>query len=356
MLETIWFALWGILWAAYFALDGFDFGIGTLMPFIAKDEAERRAIYKSMGPYWNGNEVWLITAGGVTFAAFPKTYAVMFSSLYSALLLILFALIVRGVAMEFRSNFESSGWKRFWDFGLWIGNFAPGLLFGVAFANLFRGILIDGQGVYQGSLFSLLNVYGLMGGILFVLIFLVHGSIWLTIKSGGDLRKRAGLVAARIWFVLAAMAVIFLAATWFSTKLYDNYLKTPGLAVIPLAAVAALFAIRFFIAKSEWLKAWFSSAIFIIAVTLFGVTGLYPNMLISSINPAFSLTAFNSASSTLTLKIMLGVALVFVPVVIAYQVWVYRFFAKESTPEVAAAGQGAVGAIKARTASGLKAG
>ncbi len=357
MLETIWFALWGILWAAYFALDGFDFGIGTLMPFIAKDEADRRAVYKSMGPYWNGNEVWLITAGGVTFAAFPKTYAVMFSSLYSALLLILFALIVRGVAMEFRSNFASSGWKRFWDYCLWIGNFAPGLLFGVAFANLFRGILIDGQGVYHGSLLSLLNFYGLMGGVLFVLMFLVHGSLWLTIKSEGDLRKRSGLVAARVWTALAAMAVIFLAATWFSTRLYDNYLKMPVLAVIPLAAVAALFTIRVFIAKSEWLKAWFSSAVFIIMVTLFGVTGLYPNMLLSSINPAFSLTAFNSASSPLTLKIMLGVALTFVPVVIAYQVWVYRFFARElvSAPEIPAAGLGVVG-TKAQNESVTKIG
>ena len=163
MLETIWFAIWGILWAVYFVLDGFDLGIGTLMPFIAKDEADRRAFYNSIGPYWNGNEVWLITAGGVTFAAFPKTYAVMFSSLYSALLLILFGLILRGVAMEFRSNFAGERWKKFWDACLWIGNFVPALLFGVAFANLFRGILIDGQGVYQGSLFSLLNSYGLMG-------------------------------------------------------------------------------------------------------------------------------------------------------------------------------------------------
>ena len=200
MLETIWFALWGILWAVYFVLDGFDLGIGTLAPFVAKNEDEKRAVYNSMGPYWNGNEVWLITAGGVTFAAFPKTYAVMFSSLYSALLLILFCLIVRGVAMEFRSRFASGGWKRFWDALLWIGNFGPALLFGVAFANLFRGILIDKAGMYQGTLFSLLNPYGLMGGILFTLIFAVHGSLWLAIKSGGlsgsapdNLRASSGL-------------------------------------------------------------------------------------------------------------------------------------------------------------------
>ena len=328
MLETIWFALWGILWAVYFVLDGFDFGIGTLAPFIAKNEKEKRTVYNSMGPFWNGNEVWLITAGGVTFAAFPKTYAVMFSSLYSALLLILFCLIVRGVAMEFRSKFSSSGWRGFWDALLWIGNFGPALLFGVAFANLFRGILIDQAGVYQGTLFSLLNPYGLAGGIFFVLIFLVHGSLWLAIKSEGDMKQRAGQLAGKLWFALAVIAVVFLIVTYISTGLYDNYLKAPVLFVLPLAAVAALFGIVFFIRQAQWLKAWFSSAVFIVMVTLFGVTGMYPNLLISSIDPAFSLSAFNSSSSPLTLKIMLGVALVFVPIVIAYQIWVYWLFGK----------------------------
>jgi cytochrome d ubiquinol oxidase subunit II len=326
MLETIWFALWGILWAVYFALDGFDLGIGTLAPFIAKNENDRRGIYNSMGPYWNGNEVWLITAGGVTFAAFPKTYAVMFSSLYSALLLILFCLIVRGVAMEFRSKFSSGGWKKFWDLLLWIGNFGPALLFGVAFANLFRGILIDNNGVYQGTLFSLLNPYGLLGGVLFVLIFAVHGALWLALQSGGDLRQRAEKLAGKLWFALAVVAVLFLLATYFATGLYNNYFKAPVLFVIPLAAVGALIGTLIFMLNAQWLKAWSCSAVFIVMVTLFGVTGMYPNLLISSIDPAFSLSAFNSSSSPLTLKIMLVVALIFVPVVIVYQAWVYRFF------------------------------
>ncbi len=326
MLETIWFGLWGILWAVYFMLDGFDFGIGTLAPFIAKDEKDKRAVYNAMGPYWDGNEVWLITAGGVTFAAFPKTYAVMFSSLYSALLLILFCLIVRGVAMEFRFKFSSVKWRKFWDTLLWIGTFGPGLLFGVAFANLFRGILIDNAGVCHGTLLSLLNPYGLMGGILFTLIFTVHGALWIAVKDGGDFGQRAGKLAGKLWFALAAVAVLFLAATYFSTHLYDNYLKSPALFVLPLAAVAGLFGIMLYARQAQWLKAWFSSAIFIVTVTLFGVVGMYPNLLISSMDPKFSLTAFNSSSSPLTLEIMLGVALVFVPIVIAYQVWVYMFF------------------------------
>ncbi len=343
MLETIWFALWGILWAVYFVLDGFDFGIGALSPFIAKNEGEKRAIYNSMGPYWDGNEVWLITAGGVTFAAFPKTYAVMFSSLYSALLLILFCLIVRGVAMEYRFKFISQKWRRFWDALLWTGTFGPGLLFGVAFANLFRGILIDKAGVYHGTLLSLLNPYGLAGGILFTLIFTLHGSLWLAVKSGGDFGERAGRLAGRLWFALAAATVIFLGATYFSTRLYDNYFKAPYLFVIPLAAAGALVFIQVFAKKGEWLKAWFSSSVFIITVTLFGVVGMYPNLLISSLDPAASLTAFNSSSSPLTLEIMLGVALVFVPIVIGYQIWAYRFFGT------------AAGAVGARPPSAVQA-
>ncbi len=336
MLETIWFALWGILWAVYFVLDGFDLGIGTLAPFVAKNEDEKRAVYNSMGPYWNGNEVWLITAGGVTFAAFPKTYAVMFSSLYSALLLILFCLIVRGVAMEFRSKFSSGGWKRFWDALLWIGNFGPALLFGVAFANLFRGILIDKAGIYQGTLFSLLNPYGLMGGILFTLIFAVHGSLWLAIKSEGDLRQRAGQLAGNLWFALAVVAVAFLGATYISTGLYDNYLKAPVLFVIPLAAVAALIGTVLFIRQAQWLKAWFSSAVFIVMVTLFGVVRDVSESAYIQHQSCIQPDAFNSSSSPLTLKIMLGVALIFVPVVIVYQIWVYRLFGKAEAGEAAA--------------------
>ncbi len=166
-------------------LDGFDLGLGTLMPFLAKDDTDRRVIYRAMGPFWDGNEVWLITAGGVTFAAFPTTYAVMFSGLYSALMLILFALILRGVSMVFRGEVDDPRWRRLWDTGLFLGSFLPALLFGVAFANLFKGIPIDAEGIFQGNLLTLLNPYGLAGGLLFVLLFLVHGSLWLAVKTHG---------------------------------------------------------------------------------------------------------------------------------------------------------------------------
>jgi cytochrome bd ubiquinol oxidase subunit II len=333
MLETIWFALWGVLWAVYFMLDGFDLGLGTLAPFIAKGDMDRRVVYNSMGPFWDGNEVWLITAGGVTFAAFPTTYAVMFSALYTPLLLLLFALILRAVAQEFRSKVDDRAWQKLWDVCHFLGSFLPALLLGVAFANIFQGIPIDGEGDFHGNLLTLLNPYGLLGGILFVLLFLVHGALWLAIKAEPPLEDRAGKAAGGIWWVLLIVAVVFLGATWFATNLYANYLTYPVLLLIPLITVLALLAVRLFIAKKAWWKAWFASALTIVGATLFGVTGLYPNLLPSSINSAYSLTIYNSASSPLTLKIMLGVALTFVPIVLLYQIWGYYLFKDKVTQE-----------------------
>jgi cytochrome d ubiquinol oxidase subunit II len=331
VLESIWFFLWGLLWAVYFMTDGFDLGIGTLMPFVAKNEEEKRVMVNAMGPLWDGNEVWLLTAGGVTFAAFPTVYAVMFSSLYSALMLILFALIMRGVAFEFRSKVAGEGWRKLWDTFLFIGSAVPALLFGVAFANIFRGIPIDQNGINQGTLLTLLNPYGLLGGVLFVLLFLTHGSLWLGIRSEGDLQSRATAVTARLWPVLLGVAVLFLIASAFATDLYANYLSYPVLFLVILLTVAGLLGIRFFLAKKAYFKAWFSSALTIVGATFYGVIGLFPNLFPSSIDPAFSLTAHNAASSPLTLKIMLVVVILFVPVVLAYQTWTYFTFRDKVT-------------------------
>lgn len=333
MLETIWFVLWGVLWAVYFMLDGFDLGLGALAPFLAKSNTDKRVVYNSMGPFWDGNEVWLITAGGVTFAAFPTTYAVMFSALYTPLLLLLFGLIVRAVALEFRGKVDNEGWRKLWDTCHFLGSFVPALLLGVAFANIFKGIPIDAEGIFHGTLLTLLNPYGLLGGALFVLLFLVHGALWLAIKAEGNLEDRAGKAAAGLWWIELAVAVVFLVATWFATSLYNNYLTYPVLLVIPLITVVALLAIRAFIAKHAWWKAWFASCLTIVGATLFGVVGLYPNLFPSSLDPAYSLTIFNSASSPLTLKIMLGVALTFVPIVIIYQAWSYYVFGGKVTEE-----------------------
>ena len=204
---------------------------------------------------------------------------------------------------------------------------------GVAFANIFKGIPIDQEGVFHGNLLTLLNPYGLLGGILFVLLFLVHGALWLAIKAEGDLEKRAAKAAAGMWFVLLIVAVAFLVATWFATSLYANYLSYPILLIIPLVTVLALLAIRLFIGQMAFWRAWFASSLTIVGATLFGVIGLFPNLFPSSLNPEYSLTIYNSSSSPLTLKIMLGVALTFVPIVIAYQIWSYYIFRGKVTKD-----------------------
>lgn len=332
-LQTIWFLLWGVLWAVFFLTDGFDFGVGTLLPFVGKTDEERRIMLNTVGPVWDGNEVWLITAGGVTFAAFPKVYAVMFSSLYSALMLILFALILRGVSFEFRSKMESPGWRQLWDMANFFGSALPALLFGVAFANIFLGIPIDASGMYQGTLLTLLNPYGLLGGVLFLLMFVMHGALWLNMKATGPVKERAAALIYKLWPVQVAVAVIFLVASRFSTRLYDNYLKHPALFLVILGAVVGLLAIPFFHKKAKAFAAWLASAVFIAGATFFGVLGLFPYLFPSSIDPAFGLTAQNASSSPLTLKIMLIVVLVFIPVVIAYQIWTYRLFRHPITEE-----------------------
>jgi cytochrome d ubiquinol oxidase subunit II len=333
VLQTIWFFLWGLLWAVFFMTDGFDFGVGTLYPFFGKNDVDKRIMINSIGPLWDGNEVWLITAGGVTFAAFPKVYAVMFSSLYSALMLILFALILRGVSFEFRGKVDDPRWQKIWDTCIFIGSFTPALLFGVAFANIFQGIPFDQDGLYQGTLFTLLNPYGLLGGLLFLLLFLVHGTLWLAIKTENDLHERAVTTANRLWPVLVVVAVTFLAWSKFSTRLYDNYLAHPAFFLVILITVFALLGIKFFLLKKTFFKAWFASALTIVGTTFFGVIGLYPSLFPSSINSEYSLTAFNASSSPLTLKIMLVVVILFIPVVIGYQIWAYHLFKGKVTKQ-----------------------
>jgi cytochrome d ubiquinol oxidase subunit II len=340
MLEIIWFLLWGVLWAVYFMLDGSDLGLGTVMPAVAKTEEERKMVYRAMSPFWDGNEVWLITAGGVTFAAFPATYAVLFSGLYTPLMLILFALILRGVTFAFRGKVDDPKWRNIWDLCLTLGSFLPALLFGVAFANLFQGLAIDGEGIFQGNLFTLLNPYGIAGGLLFVAIFAMHGSLWLTTKAEGKLLEQAGALAKKLWPLVLLLAVIFLLATPRMTNLYDNYLANPILFLIPGAAVLALLATRMFMALSAWWKAWMASALTIVSTTLFGVVGLYPNLIPSTIDPKYSMTVTNSSSSPLTLKIMLIVALTFVPIVIAYQIWVHILFKEKLTDDEVAYEEG----------------
>lgn len=330
--QIIWFILWGVLWAVYFMLDGFDFGAGILHRFIGKTDEEKRVIINTMGPVWDGNEVWLITAGGATFAAFPTTYALMFSYLYTPLLIILFALIFRGVAFEFRGKVENEMWKKSWDAAITLGSFIPALFFGVAFGNIFQGLPMDDKG-YHGTLFTLLNPYGLLTGILFVLLFIVHGALWINIKTGGEISTRGARVADKAWYPLLVVAVIFLIHTAFATNLYANYLNNPVWFVAPVITVLALIGIKFFTLKGNYTSAFYSSCVTILMLVFTGIIGLYPNLIPSSIHHDYSLTIFNTSSSAYTLKIMTIVAFMFVPIVIAYQIWIYRIFKGKITVE-----------------------
>ncbi|HLO25078.1 MAG TPA: cytochrome d ubiquinol oxidase subunit II [Geobacteraceae bacterium] len=330
--QIIWFILWGVLWSVYFMLDGFVLGTGMLHYLLGKNDGEKRVLINTIGPVWDGNEVWLLTAGGATFAAFPTTYALMFSYLYTALLLLLFSLIIRGVSYEFRGKVDNERWKRGWDLAIVVGNFLPSLLFGVAFGNIFAGLPMDAAG-YHGSLLSLLNPYGLLTGVLFVLLFAMHGSLYAAVKTRDDLSVRATVMANRLWPALLAVAAAFLVYTGFATRLYENYFNAVPFLIVPVLAVAALVGIKYFLARGEHLRAFTASCLTIVLVVGTGVIGLFPNLIPSSLDPAYSLTIYNSSSSPYTLKIMTVVALIFVPTVIAYKIWVYRVFRAPVTVE-----------------------
>ncbi len=323
-LQTLWFILIAILWIGFFFLEGFDFGVGMLAPFLGKKDVERRAIINTIGPHWDGNEVWLILAGGATFAAFPDWYATLFSGFYVALFLLLLGLILRGVAFEFRSKDAHPAWRSLWDGCIFVGSLLPALLLGVAFANLARGVPIDATKTYTGNLLTLLNPYALLGGLAFVAVFLLHGANFLSLKLTDDLHERARKLARRLWLVALVLVVALMAATFAATDLYSRR----GLVsvLIPLAAIVTLLLAGYATTKVRegWAFVLTGLTIVLILGTVF-VT-MFPRVMISSTDPDYSLTIYNASSTPYTLQIMSIVALIFVPVVLAYQIWSYWVF------------------------------
>ncbi len=323
-LQTLWFILIAVLWIGFFFLEGFDFGVGMLLPFLGKKDEERRAIINTIGSAWDGNEVWLLTAGGATFAAFPQWYATMFSGFYLALFLLLVGLIIRGVSFEYRSKVGDPRWRGTFDWMIAVGSFLPSVLLGTAFANLARGVPIDGSMTYTGNLLTLLNPYGLVGGLTMVSVFLLHGANFLTLKLEGDLRERARLAARRIYAAAAVMVVVLAATTYVYTDIATKIGINPG--VTPIAAVTVLLVTIYFINRKMEGWAFICSGAHIVLTQIAFFTLMFPRVMISSTNPDWSLTIYNASSSQYTLGVMSIVALIFVPIVVAYQVRSYTIF------------------------------
>jgi cytochrome bd ubiquinol oxidase subunit II len=330
-LNTLWFILIAVLWIGFYFLEGFDFGVGMLLPFLGRKDDERRAILNAIGPHWDGNEVWLLTAGGATFAAFPQWYATMFSGFYLAFFLLLCGLIGRGVAFEFRSKDLNPKWRSLWDWVIFGGSALPALLLGVAFANLAKGLPIDGSMMFTGSLFTLLNPYGLLGGLATVAIFLLHGALFLSLKTSGGIKERAEAFAKKLWLPAALLVLLQVAATFFYTDFLDRLGFGPGVGL--LAALGVLAGALWFVKRKQNGWAFAMTALNIVLLQFINFLIMFPRVMISSTSPAYSLDIWNAASSPYTLKVMSIVAAIFIPVILAYQGYTYWVFRKRVTQE-----------------------
>ena len=326
-LNIVWFILITVLFTGFFILEGFDYGVGMMM--IGRPKNERAQFIRAIGPVWDGNEVWMITAGGATFAAFPHVYATMFSTFYLALFLMLLALIMRGVAFELRGKFKTSDWINFWDGGIMFGSFLPALLWGVAVANLLRGLPINSEMHFVGNFFDLLNPYAILTGILFLLLFCFHGANFLMLKIADegilyDLKQKS----ARLGFATILCYVLFILA---STKETDVLTSIVGTAVIA-AAIGSLVAGWQGARAGNGRLAFISSTVSIVCLTVGFFIALFPRLMVSSLMPDWSLNIYNAASTPHTLMLMTGAAVVFVPIVLCYQFWTYKVFKDRVTP------------------------
>ena len=326
-LNAVWFALIAVLFTGYAVLDGFDLGVGILHLVTGKNDNERRIALNAIGPVWDGNEVWLITGGGALFAAFPKVYATVFSGFYLAMMLVLLSLILRAVSLEFRSKNASPAWRNFWDWLFSIGSVLASVLFGVAVGNLMRGIPIDADGNFTGTFFGLLNPFSILVGLLSLCMFTMQGATYLAVKTEGEQQKRAENWALRSY--VAFIILYLVAASWGAIEakpVAARYFASPAawLAVAPLILGAIMLPLM--LRKGRALGAFYASSLCIASLNLILAVGAYPLLAPSSSDPNNNLTAFNASSTPLTLKTMLIMALVGMPLVIAYTAWIYHAF------------------------------
>ncbi|MGW1275825.1 cytochrome d ubiquinol oxidase subunit II [Streptomyces tsukubensis] len=320
-LHDVWFVLIAFLWTGYFFLEGFDFGIGVLTKLLARDRKERRVLINTIGPVWDGNEVWLLSAGGATFAAFPEWYATLFSGFYLPLLIILFCLIVRGVAFEYRHKRDEDRWQTNWEHAIFWCSLIPAFLWGVAFGNIVRGVKINGEMEYVGNVADLLNPYALLGGLVTLTLFTFHGAVFAALKTVGDIRGRARALATKLGLLTAVLALGFLG--WTQAGKGD----TASLVAMIVAVVALVAAIGTNLAGREGWSFAFSGVTIVAAVAMLFLT-LFPNVMPSSLNEAWSLTVTNASSTPYTLKIMTWCAGIAAPLVMLYQGWTYWVFRK----------------------------
>jgi cytochrome d ubiquinol oxidase subunit II len=318
------------LFIGFFFLEGFDYGVGMLVPFAGKTDGERRVIINSIGPFWDGNEAWLITAGGAIFAAFPHWYATLFSGFYLALFVILLALIARGVSFEFRSKLANPSWRGLWDWVICIGSFLPALLWGVAVSNLMAGVKIGADMEYAGTFFDLLTPFTLLGGVVTCLLFLYHGASFLALKVGDEtVLERVRNIGKKAGVILVPVTVAWVVAAFLLTELKSTPI---ALAAVAVAAVALVLSVVL-----SWTKRWgvsfIASAVTIAFVTVTVFATMFPNVMISTLNPEWSLTIYNASSSPYTLKIMTIVAVCLVPVVLIYQIMNFVIFKKRITQD-----------------------
>ncbi|QKW32639.1 cytochrome d ubiquinol oxidase subunit II [Actinomadura sp. NAK00032] len=319
-LTTVWFIIIAFLWTSYFFLEGFDFGVGMLLPALGRDDTERRVVINTIGPVWDGNEVWFIVAGAAMFAAFPEWYATLFSGFYLPLLLILLALIIRGVAFEYRGKKDDARWRARWDKAIFWGSLVPAFLWGVAFANIVRGVPLDADHEFVGTLADLLNPYALLGGLTTTILFVLHGAVFLALKTSGSIRYRARRIAE-----LAVVAAIVAGGSFLLITQLQHGKPVTWLTAAGAAAGLVLAAVANRSGREGWAFIGTGAAIVLAVATLF--TALFPDVMPSTLESG-TLTTENAASTGYTLKIMTWVAAVFTPIVMIYQGWTYWVFRK----------------------------
>jgi cytochrome d ubiquinol oxidase subunit II len=331
-LQILWGTLIVILFTGFFVLEGFDYGVGILSPFLGKNNNERRMVINAIGPFWDGNEVWIISAGGALFAAFPDWYATLFSGFYLEMFLILLALIVRGVSIEFRSLLDGTRWRGTWDVLFFIGSILPGFLWGVIVANLIHGVPIDAKMNYVGTILTPFNPFALLCGLTVVVLFALHGAIFLSLRLEGTMLRRAELAAKRLWIPVLILLLLLIGFGYSNSAVFQQLLTNVRLLPFGYALLLALVSIPFFLRRrhSGWAFAM-TSVIIILAGVIIGL-GSFPNVMVSSLNPTWNLTIQNASSSPYSLTVLSWIGLTIVPIVLLYQAWNYYIFRQRIQP------------------------